>query len=170
MNHSEYIFTENDFNDSNGMLPSVWGPPLWHFLHTMSFNYPVNPTYEQKRYYSQFIYSLVHVLPCRKCRENLQQNLENHPIYPHLKNRETFSLYIFKLHETINTLLNKKSGLNFNQVRNRYEHFRARCKYTRKSHIGCSRPLHIKKTKSVINIVPFKKKCKTLKIERKCFQ
>ena len=41
-------FTKNDFNDSNGMLTTVWGPPLWHFLHTMSFNFTVKPTKEDK--------------------------------------------------------------------------------------------------------------------------
>ena len=28
------------------MLTSVWGPSLWHSLHTISFNYPVKPTKE----------------------------------------------------------------------------------------------------------------------------
>ena len=30
------------------MLTSVWGPSMWHYLHTMSFNYPVKPTPEEK--------------------------------------------------------------------------------------------------------------------------
>ena len=30
------------------MLTSVWGPPMWHALHTISFNYPVNPSLQQK--------------------------------------------------------------------------------------------------------------------------
>ena len=45
-------FTENDFNSGDGMLTSVWGPSMWHTLHTISFNYPVIPTKEQKvKYY-----------------------------------------------------------------------------------------------------------------------
>ena len=36
-------FTKKHFNDSNGMLTTIWGPPLWHTLHTISFNYPVKP-------------------------------------------------------------------------------------------------------------------------------
>jgi predicted NAD-dependent protein-ADP-ribosyltransferase YbiA (DUF1768 family) len=31
------------------MLTTIWGPSQWHFLHTMSFNYPVKPTPEQKK-------------------------------------------------------------------------------------------------------------------------
>ena len=40
----EKIFSSEDYKSSNGMLTSVWGPPMWHSLHTISFNYPVNPT------------------------------------------------------------------------------------------------------------------------------
>jgi len=44
-------FTKKDFHSGDGMLTTVWGPSMWHFLHTMSFNYPVTPTQEQKRHY-----------------------------------------------------------------------------------------------------------------------
>jgi hypothetical protein len=47
-----------------------------------------------------------------------------------LKNRLTFSKYIYDLHEKVNKLLHKKSGLSYNVVRKRYEHFRARCTKT----------------------------------------
>ena len=162
-------FTKNEFNDSNGMLTTVWGPPLWHFLHTMSFNYPVNPTCEDKKHYKDFICNLTHVMPCKTCRDNLKKNLKKYPISPYLKNRHTFSKYIYNLHEILNKYLKKKSGLTYNQVRNRYEHFRARCNGTMKSHVGCAKASRTKKTKSVINIVP-NSKCKTLKIDRRCFK
>ena len=68
---SSYVFTKNDYNSGDGMLTSVWGPPMWHFLHTMSFNYPVNPSAEDKKHYSDFVYSLRYVLPCKYCRINL---------------------------------------------------------------------------------------------------
>ena len=161
-------FTKKDFNDYNGMLTTVWGPPLWHFLHTMSFNYPVNPTCEDKKHYKDFICGLTHVMPCKTCRDNLKKNLKKYPISPYLKNRHTFSKYIYNLHEILNRYLKKKSGLTYNEVRNRYEHFRARCNGTKKSHVGCAKASRAKKTKSVINIVP-NSKCKTLKIDRRCF-
>ena len=30
---------KKDYLSGDGMLTSVWGPSLWHYLHTMSFNY-----------------------------------------------------------------------------------------------------------------------------------
>jgi hypothetical protein len=44
-----------------------------------------------------------------------------------MENRDKFSMYIYKLHELINKMLDKTSGLSYNDVRERYEHFRARC-------------------------------------------
>jgi hypothetical protein len=57
----KHVFTKKDYNSGDGMLTTVWGPPMWHFLHTMSFNYPVEPTPDDKKYYKNFIYNLRHV-------------------------------------------------------------------------------------------------------------
>ena len=48
------IFNQTDFNSSDGMLTSVWGPSLWHSLHTISFNYPVKPSSQDKKNYYIF--------------------------------------------------------------------------------------------------------------------
>ena len=44
-------FKKDDFVSGDGMMVSVWGSALWHSLHTMSFNYPVNPTEDDKKNY-----------------------------------------------------------------------------------------------------------------------
>ena len=166
-----------DFNSNDGMLTSVWGPSLWHSLHTISFNYPLNPTKTQQKYHKQLLESLKYTLPCRHCRDNLKYNIKLHPITTNvLKNRYNFSVYIYELHETINKLLNKKSGLSYEDVRERYEHFRARCinkatkkiRKIRKKHKGCTIPLHKFKSKGVIKIIPDDTKCESLEIDQKC--
>ena len=167
------------YKSNDGMLTSVWGPSLWHYLHCMSFNYPNNPTKHEQKHYKDFIYNLQYVLPCKYCRDNLKKNLKYNPILPcHLKNRCMFSKYIYKLHETINTQLKKKSNLSYNQVRDRYENFRARClqekpnifKFNKtKKHKGCVEPLYGKKSKCVIKILPQETKCPSLTIDKKCY-
>lgn len=185
------VFTKKNYMSGDGMLTTVWGPSMWHYLHTMSFNYPVKPTEEDKKNYKNFILSLQHVLPCKYCRINLKNNLKNNPIKPcHMKNRETFSRYIYELHEIINKMLNKKSNLTYCDVRERYEHFRSRCtddietiknekklfkfqksksKKGRKEK-GCTEPLYGKKAKCIINIVPQEQKGKTINIDSKCIK
>jgi hypothetical protein len=160
------IFTEDDFNSNNGFLTAIWGPPLWHFLHIISFNYPINPTEENKKQYLKFMLDLKYILPCKKCRENLKKNYKELPITMNdMKNRYTFSLYVYNLHELINNMLHKKSNLSYEVVRERYEHFRARnCNEMTNTEIGCSKPLYGKKTKCILKIVPQNKKCKTFQM------
>jgi hypothetical protein len=178
------IFKKGDFISGDGMMVSLWGPPMWHFLHTMSFNYPVNPSQEDKEHYRDFVLSLQHVLPCKYCRQNLKTNFKSLPLtMDQMKNRETFSRYVYELHELVNRMLKKKSNLTYCDVRERYEHFRARCteekpvifKYTKqtrknKKEKGCTEPLYGKKSKCIIKIVPQDTKEQTMQIDKKCIK
>lgn len=183
-------FTKKDFHSGDGMLTTVWGPSMWHFLHTMSFNYPVEPTQEQKHQYMDFILNLRNVLPCKYCRMNLTNNLATRPLkICHMESRDTFSRFIYDLHETVNKLLGKKSGLSYCDVRERYEHFRSRCtqdapkvfdfrKFYRgksgkkgdKHEKGCTEPLYGKKAKCVISIVPQEVKVPTFSVDDQCIK
>jgi hypothetical protein len=177
-------FAIKDYMSGDGMLTSVWGPAAWHLLHTISFNYPINPTIENKKQYKEFVENLQYVLPCKYCRINLTNNLKIYPIRScHMKNRDSFSRYIFKLHEIINKKLGKKSGLTYCDVRERYEHFRARCtqndapklfKFNKtrknKKEKGCTEPLYGKKAKCVIQIVPQEQKTPSFVVDNKCIK
>ena len=175
------LYTNEEYNSGDGMLTTIWGPSLWHYLHTMSFNYPVEPSKENKHYYKEFVKNLQYTLPCKYCRINLKNNFKAHPIKDcHMKDREAFSRYVYELHELVNKMLNKKSGLKYCDVRERYEHFRSRCSNekqklfkfnkTKKKEKGCTEPLYGKKAKCIIKIVPHEKKCKTLEIDKKCLK
>ncbi len=177
-------FDKEDYESSDGMLTSVWGPSLWHSIHTISFNYPVNPDQKTKKKYYNFILSLKDVLPCKYCRDNFPKNLKTINFsMADMKSRETFSLAMYKLHEEVNRMLGKKSNLKFSEVRDRYETFRARClddkgskikfhKKTKKNgpvkEKGCVKPLHGVKSKCVIKIVPKDEKCSTFQMDPKC--
>tara|TARA_B100000073_G_scaffold118341_1_gene95778 strand:+ start:2506 stop:3141 length:636 start_codon:yes stop_codon:yes gene_type:complete len=185
---SSKIYDKEDFSSGDGMLTSVWGPSLWHSLHTISFNYPVKPTRQDKKNYKRFIMDLKFVLPCKYCRMNFKKNLKDLPLtQKDLKNRNNFSRWMFNMHEHINKMLGKKSGLSYETVRERYEHFRARCtididkktkfikiketrrhKKTRKKEKGCVEPLYGKKSKCIIKIVPKEKKVPTFQMDDKC--
>jgi hypothetical protein len=121
---------------------------------------------------------------------NLRKNLKSLPLKDKdLKDRQSYSLWMFRLHEHINKMLGKKSGLTYDQVRERYEHFRARCtididkktkikllkkkskktrKKTKKKEAGCVEPLYGKKSKCVIKIVPKNTKVPTFQMDDRC--
>ena len=185
------IYTFDQYNSGDGMLTTVWGPAQWHYLHCISFNYPVNPTKNDKKHYKKYIFNLRYTLPCKYCRINLSNNLKNKPILAcHMKNRESFSRYVYELHELVNNMLGKKSKLSYDDVRERYEHFRARCteekprvftfkrkkpntktrKNKKKKEKGCVTPLYGKKSKCIINIVPQEDKSATFQMDKQCIK
>ena len=185
----KYTFTRKEYMSSDGMMTSIWGPAMWHALHTISFDYPVHPTSAEKKHYKDFIESLKYVLPCKYCRTNLTNNLKIYPIREcHMKNRDTFSRYVYNLHEIINKMLGKKSGLSYCDVRETYEHFRSRCtesdgkklfkfNKTRKGkgkgkgkgkEQGCTAPLYGKDAKCVIKIVPEEEKEPSFSVDNRC--
>lgn len=184
-------FKKKDYHSGDGMLTTVWGPSMWHFMHTMSFNYPVHPSDEDKKHYHEFMLNLQYILPCKYCRQNLTKNYKAFPLRSSdMASRDSFSRYVYKLHEMVNKLLKKKSGLSYCDVRERYEHFRSRCtaekpklfdikefkekekknKTVKKGEKGCTEPLYGKKSKCIIKIVPQEEKCKTMQIDQKCMK
>jgi hypothetical protein len=102
-----------------------------------------------------------------------------------MQSRDTFSHYVYELHETVNQMLGKRSGLTYDMVRERYEHFRARCvkpldkmrickksSRTRKhmQEKGCVVPLYGNKAKCVLQIIPQDVKCETMQIDKRCIK
>ena len=157
------IFNDNHFNSGDGMLTSVWGPPLWHSLHTISFNYPVKPTKEQKENYYNYFNSLKFVLPCRYCRDNYAENMKVLKFSKStFKNRENLSRYVYNLHELVRSrCLNDDKNLN-PKIRGNSK------KPTEVIEKGCVDPLYGVKSKCVLNIVPRSSKKQSLNIDEKC--
>jgi hypothetical protein len=91
---------------------------------------------------------------------------------------------MYNLHELVNKMLKKKSNLTYCDVRERYEHFRSRCldkqpvvfKYSEiknpknKHEKGCTDPLYGKKSRCILNIVPYDEKGQSIQIDKKCMK
>jgi len=174
-------FKKSDYSSDQGMLTKVWGPPLWHVLHTISFNYPIHPTMKEKKDYKRFFLSLRNVLPCKFCRLNFKENCKAVDFSDDVfENRNSFSKFIYKFHCNVNKALGKEKCKKYSEIRNRYEHFRARCtdkinrrkpskssrKRKNKVEKGCVKPAKKgqKGMKCVINIIPEKSKRQSFSI------
>ena len=154
-------YTNDDYISGDGMITAIWGPAQWHFLHTISFNYPIKPTKEEKNSYETYIKSIQHILPCRYCRENYAKNLKSAGWKRGvLKNRDTFSRFVYRLHNEVNRSLGKRCDLTYEAVRDRYEGYRSRC-MTEKEMIertriakekGCIHPLYGESRRAIITI------------------
>lgn len=176
-------FEDIDYKSSDGMQTSIWGPLVWNTLHVISFNYPTCPTQQQKKDYAQFILRIGKVLPCRYCRDNFPKNIIEAGLSNHsFDNRDSFSRFVYNLHNVVNGMLHKQEAdneeeISYETVRARYEQFRSRCltgqearDQLKKSHEnGCTEPLFsTTKGKCVVRIVPKDRVEKTFHVAKEC--
>jgi len=89
------------------MDTNIWGPKAWIFLHTVTMNYPDNPSDLQRLNYRKFFDSLGDVLPCDVCNNNYKFHLKELPLK--LGSRKELEEWLIQMHNKINKLHNKKT-------------------------------------------------------------
>ena len=99
------------------MDPEIWGPNAWLFLHTITFNYPKNPTVIDRNNYYDFFNSLQNVLPCPKCQEHFKLNLQKFPIQ--LQSRRHLVQWLINIHNAVN-FQNGKEAWTYDEVYDKY--------------------------------------------------
>ena len=103
-----------------------WGPGAWVYFHTLTFNYPLEPTdYDRKRYKNYFS-DTQKMLPCIHCRNSYKVYIEFLPIEPFLDDRQGVTYWLYRLHDLINKKLFTDSP-DFVDVVRSYEDIRAKC-------------------------------------------
>ena len=70
------------------MDSQIWGPHAWFFLHTISFQYPDNPTDNDKNQHASFFNSLSTVLPCGVCCDHFKKFIKQYPFEKYLNNKK----------------------------------------------------------------------------------
>lgn len=108
------------------MNVNEWGPGGWIFLHTTTFNYPLDPTEEDKNRYRTFFESVKGMLPCKYCRESFEIYMKYVPIDKFLESREGLTYWLFRMHNLVNEKIFKPK-FSFDHVVKRYEKIRAGC-------------------------------------------
>lgn len=89
------------------MNPKFWGPHAWIFLHSITMNYPKEPTENDKLIYVKFFKELQNILPCEKCAYNYKRHLEDFPIEEALGSREAMIQWLINIHNEVNKELDK---------------------------------------------------------------
>jgi hypothetical protein len=97
---------------------NIWGPPAWTFLHTVSFNYPDNPTDQDKQNYFNFFNSLKHVLPCDKCKKHYTENSTD--LKNNLNTKDNLVKWLINIHNDVNKK-NGKKVWSYSEVYNKYQ-------------------------------------------------
>lgn len=116
----------------------------WDFLHAITYNYPMEPTNEQKKSTKMFFSSLKKVFPCGQCREIYNKLWTDMPIDPFLDSRLRLCYWLYQMHSKINRVLVRLGNTditlltNYDNFCERYEAMRAQCSQQLKT---CSIPV-----------------------------
>ncbi len=108
-------------------MKTFWGANAWIFIHTIAYNYPKNPTEEDKNYYKIFFTNLKNILPCNECKTHYSKLITKFPIDNYLSSQKDLFKYTYLLHKNINNRL-KKPNETFKNVFNFYKNSDKLCK------------------------------------------
>ena len=86
-----------------------WGPLGWMTLHSISLNYPVNPSAEDKVILNQFIEGFAECITCNTCKQHFQGMLNSYKrTYPQWNSsRSELFLFVCRAHNTVNKRIDK---------------------------------------------------------------
>ena len=78
------------------------------YSHSITFNYPVEPSSQDKQVHIDFFNALQHILPCEKCAYHYSQHISDYPVEKAVKGRDTLIRWLIKVHNLVNESLGKR--------------------------------------------------------------
>ena len=81
------------------------GRHSWALLHSMANTYPDNPTEEEKKIMTKFMYGLAKSYPCKVCGGHLLKMLDKKGLK--IDSKKEFGEYLCNIHNIVNKVLNK---------------------------------------------------------------
>lgn len=94
-------------NTNTVLIPQVWGPHYWYFLHTAFFQYPEHPTVITKKIYYDMITHFGTFIPDEKMTQYYNDILNKHPVTPYLDNKVSLVKWGWFIHNKVNKKLKK---------------------------------------------------------------
>jgi len=120
-------------SENEGLFTTIWGPAMWESLHNISFNYPHNPTQEDKDNYYKFFISIGNILPCCTCRNSYKKHIcedGTKCTYDCFQNRETLTKWLFNFHHMVNKKLGYNYDITYDMLCKKHESYIASCNLT----------------------------------------
>jgi hypothetical protein len=102
-----------------------WGPPGWKLLHQIAYQYPKEPTPQDKLEYGIFYSNLANVLPCKYCRNSYSKYIKNLPVDGFLDSRHKLTEWVYLIHNKVNGKLRHQGFLDtpnptFKEINDKY--------------------------------------------------
>jgi len=90
-----------------------WGPDGWKLLHTITYNYPIEPCIDDIMNHKLFFYIIGDILPCKYCRISYKQYIKDLPPDNFLNSRNDVFKWLYLIHNMINNKLRKQGHITF---------------------------------------------------------
>ena len=103
------------------LSPEIWVPQLQFLLQTISVMYPVNPNDVSKKKYYDTINNLPVFFPHKPMGEHFTKLLNQYPLTPYLKSRESFMRWVHFINNKINIYMNKEQVTFYDSLENYYK-------------------------------------------------
>lgn len=124
------------------MEPNVWGKHAWIFLHSVTMNYPDNPTNDDRKNYKNFFENLRFILPCEVCKKHYSKHIQSKPIEHALHSKKKLVEWLIEVHNQVNISLNKPT-MSYDQVIDLYKKIYNNSTYSEKINIKSNNDDHI---------------------------
>ena len=102
------MYKYNLYIKKNILMSNLWGFEAWTFLHIITFNYSLNPNFQEKKNYYQFFKNIGNVLPCSDCQIHYNKIFKYIDIKLFLENRYGLIWWLYVIHNLINKKINKQ--------------------------------------------------------------
>lgn len=109
------------------MQSECWGPSAWLYLHSLTFNFPIEPSQKDKELIKLYFNLTSQMLPCSYCRNSFVYFLTKLPIDDYLHSRYALVYWLYVIHNMVN-LKHKKPMFKFKDCLLKYEKIRANTK------------------------------------------
>jgi hypothetical protein len=91
-----------------GILPKIWGPNAWTFIHLMVLSEKEPFDSSRLKYYEQFFTLLTSLLPCEACRNHLIENISMMTKIESIQTKRELFNWTIDLHNRVNKMLGAK--------------------------------------------------------------
>jgi hypothetical protein len=99
---------------------AIWGPHYWFFLHSIANVYPVHPNDTIKRKYYDLIVNFPVFIPNINMGDKFSQMLDEFPVTPYLKSRDSLLKWVYFLRNKYNSMLGKDSPVSFEKAQEEF--------------------------------------------------
>ena len=106
------------------LSPEIWVPHLQFLLQTISIMYPMNPNDMSKKKYYDMINNLPVFFPEKPMGKYFTKLLDQYPLTPYLKSRESFMRWVHFINNKINVFMNREQETFYDSLENYYKAYK----------------------------------------------